>query len=235
MLNLLVTVRDKDKKPYDNKLSGLWVDFRFQQPEDQTKFALPLNRDTEHLYYNTYLVIDAAVKTEPRVWEISKINRSNSKGIAVFTCVQELANQHTLKADYDEDGNVTAWWADWNDNEIAPSPAVSDDASTPDYIKSVITCSGKPIIKIGGSAKTFTVTYYDEEGTELLDHEPGLWEIRIDGKLVSNIIVTYYDLKDPSKLRFKFIGDDSYIGKILLVKNIAADSEASLEVEISAL
>lgn len=194
-----------------------------------------MNRDTEHLYYNTYLVIDAAVKTEPRVWQISKINRSNSKGIAVFTCTQELANQHTLKADYDEDGNVTAWWADWNDNEIAPSSAVSDDTSTPDSVKSVITCSGKPVIKIGGSAKTFTITYYDEEGAELLDHEPGLWEIRIDGKLVSNTIVTYYDLEDPSKLRFKFLGDDSYIGKILLVKNIAADSEASLEVEISAL
>ena len=145
MLNLLVTVRNKDKKPYDNKLSGLWVDFRFQQPEDQTKFALPLNRDTEHLYYNTYLVIDANVLTEPRVFQISKINRSNSKGIAVFTCTQELANQHTLKADYDEDGNVTAWWADWNDTEVPPSPAISDDLSTPSSIKSVITCSGKSI------------------------------------------------------------------------------------------
>ena len=26
MLNLLATIRYKDKKPYDNKLSGLWLD-----------------------------------------------------------------------------------------------------------------------------------------------------------------------------------------------------------------
>ena len=106
--------------------------YKFQQPEDQIKFCLPLNRDTESLYYNTYLVIDANVLTEPRVFQISKINRSNSKGIAVFTCTQELANQHTLKADYDEDGNVVAWWADWNDGQIAPVPAIpiNDESTT---------------------------------------------------------------------------------------------------------
>lgn len=234
MLNLLVTVRNKDKKPYDNKLSGLWIDFKFQQPEDQTKFALPLNRDTEHLYYNTYLVIDAAVKTEPRVWQISKINRSNSKGIAVFTCTQELANQHTLKADYDEDGNVTAWWADWNDTEVPPFPAISDDASTPSSIKSVITCSGKSIIKIGGSAKTFTLTYYDEEGN-VSDYTPGYWALWIDNKRVSNSIVEYIETDDPHKLKIKFLGDDSYIGKILKIRNTSDDVVAELDVEIIAL
>ena len=234
MLNLLVTVRNKDKKPYDNKLSGLWVDFRFQQPEDQTKFALPLNRDTEHLYYNTYLVIDANVLTEPRVFQISKINRSNSKGIAVFTCTQELANQHTLKADYDEDGNVTAWWADWNDTEIPPFPAISDDASTPSSIKSVITCSGKSIIKIGGSAKTFTLTYYDEAGN-VSDYTPGYWALWIDNKRVPNSIVEYIETDDPHKLKIKFLGDDSYIGKILKIRNTSDDVVAELDVEIIAL
>lgn len=234
MLNLLVTVRNKDKKPYDNKLSGLWVDFRFQQPEDQTKFALPLNRDTEHLYYNTYLVIDANVLTEPRVFQISKINRSNSKGIAVFTCTQELANQHTLKADYDEDGNVTAWWADWNDTEVPPFPAISDDASTPSSIKSVITCSGKSIIKIGGSAKTFTLTYYDEEGN-VSDYTPGYWALWIDNKRVPNSIVEYIETDDPHKLKIKFLGDDSYIGKILKIRNTSDDVVAELDVEIIAL
>ena len=234
MLNLLVTVRNKDKKPYDNKLSGLWVDFRFQQPEDQTKFALPLNLDTEHLYYNTYLVIDANVLTEPRVFQISKINRSNSKGIAVFTCTQELANQHTLKADYDEDGNVTAWWADWNDTEVPPSPAISDDLSTPSSIKSVITCSGKSIIKIGGSAKTFTLTYYDEEGN-VSDYTPGYWALWIDNKRVPNSIVDYIETDDPHKLKIKFLGDDSYIGKILKIRNTSDDVVAELDVEIIAL
>jgi len=137
--------------------------YKFTQPEDQTQFCLPLNRDTEHLYYNTYLVIDANVLTEPRVWEVSKINRSNSKGIAIFTCAQDMANQHTLKADYDEDGNVIAWWADWKEHEVEPTPAVHISENIPSLITSRITVSGKPQFKIGGSAKTFTVTYYDNE------------------------------------------------------------------------
>lgn len=207
--------------------------YKFQQPEDQIKFCLPLNRDTEYLYYNTYLVIDANVLTEPRVFQISKINRSNSKGIAVFTCTQELANQHTLKADYDEDGNVTAWWADWNDTEVPPSPAISDDTSTPSSIKSVITCSGKPQFKIGGSAKTFTVTYFDNENQEITDHTVGSWAFLIDETSVPSelLALTFID----NKVKIKFLGDDTYIGKILTITNTSEDAVASLDVEIIAL
>ena len=207
--------------------------YKFQQPEDQIKFCLPLNRDTESLYYNTYLVIDANVLTEPRVFQISKINRSNSKGIAVFTCTQELANQHTLKADYDEDGNVTAWWADWKEGQVTPVPAVpiSDELPT---ITGKITCSGKQQIKIGGSAKTFTLTYYDEEG-DISDYTPGYWALWIDNVRVPNAIVEYIETDDPHKLKIKFLGDDSYIGKILKIRNTSDDVVAELDVEIIAL
>ena len=207
--------------------------YKITQPEDQAKFCLPLNRDTEHLYYNTYLVIDANVLTEPRVWQISKINRSNSKGIAIYTCTQELANQHALKADYDNNGNVIAWWADWNDGQIAPVPAVpiNDESIT---IIGKISCSGKQQIKIGGSAKTFTLTYYDEEGN-ISDYTPGYWALWIDNVRVSNTIVEYIEMDDPHKLKFKFLGDDSYIGKILKIKNTSGEVTAELDVEIIAL
>ena len=212
--------------------SGLWLDFKFQQPEDQTKFCLPLNRDTEHLYYNTYLVIDANVLTEPRVWQISKINRSVSKGIAVFTATQELANQHTLRADYDADGNVVAWWADWEQSEVPPVPASKDDIVN---IHSEIICSGKPQIRIGGSPKTFTVIYYDEFDHEITDHEAGSWSLWFDDERVPNALVQYYELDDNKKLKFKFLGDDSYIGKILTVKSSSEDTSTSLQIEILAL
>lgn len=194
-----------------------------------------MTRDTETLMYNIRMIVDTAVESEPRAWLISKVNRISPNGICRITLAQDTFDQHNDYIEKDSEGNIIGMWANYYNNKIAPETISPDDTSTPDSVKSVITCSGKPVIKIGGSAKTFTVTYYDEKGTELLNHEPGLWEIRIDGKLVSNSIVTYYDLEDHSKLRFKFLGDDSYIGKILLVKNIAADSEASLEVEISAL
>lgn len=218
--------------------SGLWVDYKFQQPEDQTKFCLPLNRDTEHLYYNTFLVLDANVLTEPRVFQISKVNRTNSKGVAVFTCTQELANTHTLKADYDDDGNVIAWWADWKEHGVEPVPAVpsNDDSYSPDEpapsITSSVTCSGKPQFKIGGSAKTFTVTFKDNDGNPV-DMESGGWSFIMDDKFAPN---TLFDITTtasaPNKIKIKFLGDDSYIGKIITIVNTTDDITSSIDIEV---
>lgn len=210
--------------------------YKVQQPEDQTQFCLPLNRDTEHLYYNTYLVVDAHVLTEPRVFQISKINRSNSKGIAIYTCAQDLANQHTLKADYDEDGNVIAWWADWKATEIEPVPGVSVSEEIIPISSSTIskiTCTGKSQFKIGGSSKTFTVTYYDKNSEVVEDHAVGEWTFTIDDTPVNEELLTL--TPDGNKLKVKFLGDDSYIGKILTITNTSEDAVASLQVEIIAL
>lgn len=203
--------------------------YKIQQPEDQTQFCLPLNRDTEHLYYNTYLVIDANVLTEPRVWQISKINRSNSKGVVIFTCAQDLANQHTLKADYDEDGNVVAWWADWKEGVIEPTSIIEDN-DTYSSVTSKIICSGRNQIKIGGSAKTFTINYYNYENEIIEDHPVGTWEFFIDGEdiPIDLLTLTY----TGNKVKVKFLGDDTYIGKILTIKNTSGDITSTLDVEL---
>lgn len=181
-------------------------------------------------------MIDANVLTEPRVWQISKINRSNSKGIAIFTAAQDIANQHTLKADYDEDGNVIAWWADWNQGEVEPSPAIQDkEMLPPSSITSVITCTGRPQFKVGGSAKTFTVSYYNEENEQVQDHPPGEWSFSIDDTPLDTELLTLTPSADGVKIKVKFLGDDSYIGKILTITNTAEDVAASLRVEIIAL
>ena len=200
--------------------------YRVTQPEDQTKFALPLNRDTEHLYYNTFLVIDAHVLTEPRVWKISKINRANVKGVVVFTCAQDLANQHTLKADYDDDGNVVAWWADWNEGEIEPTQGIPNEE--PEVIPTTvatISCSGKQQIKIGGSAKTLTVLFTDE-----VEHQPGEWTFSIDDEDASALVEV--TLVEEGKIKIKFIGNDDYIGKVLTATYTSSEAFATLNIEI---
>lgn len=222
--------------------SGLWTDYRFTQVEDQAKFCLPLNRDTETLFYNTYLVIDANVLENPRVWQISKVNRSNSKGIAVFTVAQDLENQHTTKAEYDEYGNVTKWWADWDATVIPPMEAIHNDDFSPTppddepvplpEFSSYITCSGKPQIRIGGSAKTFTVTYKDADGNPI-ENTPDSWTFYIEGNSILSELLTL--TTQDNKVKVKFLGDDSYIGKIFTVKCSTGDVTASLDVEILAL
>ena len=206
--------------------SGLWTDYRVTQPEDQTKFALPLNRDTEHLFYNIYLVIDANVLTEPRVWKVSKINRANVKGIAIFTCAQDVANQHTLKADYDDDGNVIAWWADWNESEVEPAQGVPDEE--PEVVPvtvATISCSGKQQIKIGGSAKTLTVLFVD--GAE---HQPGEWTFSIDDEDASALVEA--TPVEEGKIKIKFLGNDNYIGKVLTATYTSSEAFAELNIEI---
>jgi len=44
-----------------------------------------MTRDTETLFYNHRMIIDAKVETEPRAWLISKINRISPNGICRIT------------------------------------------------------------------------------------------------------------------------------------------------------
>lgn len=213
--------------------SGIWIDYKISTVEDQQKFCVPMTRETETLFYNIRLIIDTFVVSEPRAWVISKVNRISPTGVCRVTLSQDTFDQHKDYLEKDEFGNVIGMWADYYDSNVEPIPVDQDEPT--DLISSEITCSGKPQIKIGGSAKTFTITYYDQDGNILPDHVPGVWEVRIDDILVPNTIMTYYELDDANKLKFKFLGDDSYIGKILLIKNIADDSAAELQVEIMAL
>lgn len=217
--------------------------FKFTSVEDQQKFACPLNTHTETLFYNRRILLDSNLynsDSEPRTWIVSKVNRISPNGILRLTMAQDLFNQHNDYIERDEDGVVIGLWADYFSSEIAPVPveiSVSeseDDINIP-TVTSVITCSGRPQIRIGGSPKTFVVNYYDENNQEISDFEIGNWEFLID----NNPITDYTDLIDlifeDNNVKVKFLGDDNYIGKILTVTNVAGDVTASLDVEIMAL
>lgn len=214
--------------------SGLWLDFKIQSPEDQVKFILPLNRDTEYLFYNTRLIIDAPVLTEPRAWLVSKINRDTSRGVVVFTATQDTFNQHTDKAFYDENGNIEYWIADWEQSKIEPEEAIPiDDTSTiQNNFTSIITYSGTSnTIKIGG-AKTFTLSFYEDDLP--IEHEIGEWSFLIDDQDISDQLVITYP--SPEKVRIKLPNNDDLIGKILSVVNTTSDGIVSaVDVELIAL
>ena len=130
---------------------------------------------------------------------------------------------------------MIAWWVDWKASELEPIPAVTVDDDTPQSsITSRITVSGKPQFRIGGSAKTFTVRYYNKDDKEIGDYPIGEWSFAIDGDLVpAELLET---LIDGNKVKVRFLGDDSYIGKILTVINTANDDViSSIDIEIIAL
>lgn len=190
-------------------------------------------RETETLFYNIRMIIDAKVESEPRAWLISKINRISPNGICRVTLTQDIFDQHKDFVEKDENGNIVGQWGNYYSSTVEPIPVEVDEPTIP--ITSKITCSGKPIIKIGGSAKTFTITYYDENGEVMANHDSGVWALWIGDQRVPNSLVYFYEIDDPKKLKFKFLGDDSFIGKILIVKNTYEDLSTSLDVEITAL
>lgn len=207
--------------------------YKVQSVEDQQKFAVPLNSATETLFYNHRMIIDSNLynaDSECRAWLISKVNRISPDNIVRVTLAQDTYNQHSDYIERDEFGNIIGKWADYYKSHIVPSFVPDDDV--PSSLTSVITCSGKQQIKVGGSAKTFTLTYYDETGE--VPHDPGLWEIFVDGKSAPELL-EITTIEDGSKIKIKFLGDDSYIGKVLLIKNTYQDVVATLQIEITAL
>ena len=196
-----------------------------------------MTRDTETLFYNIRMIIDSKVETQPRAWLISKINRISPNGIVRVTLTQDTFDQRKDYIEKDEDGNIIGMWANYWNSSVEPEPILPDvvvpDDEQSELVTSTITCSGKPQFKIGGSAKTFTVTYYDEEGQELPDHTPGIWQFFIDNDELSPELFNL--IQDGNKVKVKFLGDDSYIGKIVTITNTSEDSVGTLQIEIIAL
>lgn len=208
-------------------MSGIWTDYRMTVQEDQDKFLVPLNRDTEKIFYNQRLIIDAKVITEPRVWQVSKINRISPNGIVRATIVQKQFDPHTDYIELDSDGNVVAMWASYySDGVTADNPQDDPDP----LVYSSITFSGAktPQMKIGGNAKTFTVAFY-REGVEI-NHKLGNWSYEINGTDASDLIQE--TVVSENQVKIKFIGDESHIGEILTV-SFTSESGIKSSVEMN--
>ena len=198
-----------------------------------------MSRETETLFYNHRIIIDnRGVSTEPRAFQISKVNRVSHNGICTVTAAQDNFNQHTDYIEKDEFGNIIGQWADYWSSNIEPTPIVpdiqdDDDFSpTSDYI-STVTCSGKNQIKIGGSMKTLTVRFTDGYG-DPAEFLPGEWSFVIDDEPIPDDLLTITDVAE-NKIKVKFNGGDEYIGKILEATYTSGDVISSLKLEIIAL
>ena len=112
--------------------------------EDQLKFAITLNRDTEKLYYNQRLIVDNNILTEPRAWQISKVNRIMPGGIAIITLAQTKFDGDKDYVEIDKTTEeVIGLWADY----FVGNTEATDPVET-DSIHVEITYPGKPTIRV---------------------------------------------------------------------------------------
>ena len=199
--------------------SGIWSDDKTTIVQDQQKFVVPLNRDTEQLYYDLRMIIDAKVLTEPRAWKISKVNRISPNGLVRVTLAQDFFNPNDDYIEVDENGIVQGMWADYlkdiepTEHEVIPQPT---------NLYSKITYSGNqnPEVKVGGSYKTYTVKFYNDEGE--VDFKYGHWTYEINGKDVSELL--NYSAPTPNTVKVKLTQScEEFIGEDLVISYISND------------
>ena len=199
--------------------SGIWSDDKTTIVQDQQKFVVPLNRDTELLYYDLRMIIDAKVITTPRAWKISKVNRISPNGLSRVTLAQDFYNPASDYIEIDENGIVQGMWADYYNN--APLET-NEDIPLVSNIYSKITYSGNknPEVKVGGSYKTYTVKFYNDEGE--VDFKYGHWTFEINNQDVSEYLDYNSQSSDTIKIKLKQDCED-FIGEDLVISYISND------------
>ena len=199
--------------------SGTWRDNLTQVPENQDQIWLPFNEVSSNLYYDQRLIISAPMK-EPITWRVSKPEALHPKGIYKLTLAQDRFNPTTELVDL-ENGIMIA---DYNLSPVTPQAAIED---RPDDFK--VTYSGaSPSLKVRGGYRTFTVMFWKG----VVD-----WStvsFTINNEDAASLLATSIN---GDKIRIRFLGDEQYLGKIVVmkVKDETGRKEASIELEVIAL
>lgn len=214
--------------------SGVWNDYKVESPENQRKCILPMNSISETIFYNQRIILSAPIK-EPVCWRVTKVEQISPKGINRLTFAQDRYDQHkdafeysdgTFSKEYDSSKQIVGMWADYYSSSILP---IDTEKTNPNTNYSVITCSGKQEIKIGGSYKKLSINFFDD-GNQIAS-KTGQWQFFVDED-IAPVLTTTTGL-DRNQIKVKFTGDDSFIGKNLTIKYIDDDGiESSLDVAI---
>lgn len=125
-------------------------------------------------------------------------------------------------------------WADYYNSINLPSnnPIEPDPSLLGNYAE--ITYAGKdPHIKVGGLYKTITITYYNSN--EVLSNQtPGDWSYSIDDTDATDL-VGILETDSPNTIKVKFLGDEHYLGKVLVIKNVRDNIVSELQLQIVSL
>lgn len=211
--------------------SGLWLDRVFETPDNITKAILPYNDITKTLFYNSRIIISTDLP-EPLAWRISKVESFAHRGNILYTMKQDVFDSHHDLIERNENGDIIGMWADMFKENNLPDNNATPLQKYSDYAE--ISYSGaEPHIKVNGSYKKVTVTYYNSK-EKLTDQTCGEWSYFIDDTDATEL-VKVLDGENPNSIKIKFLGDETYIGKVLTIVNTRNDIVAKLQLSIVAL
>lgn len=151
----------------------------------------------------------------------------------MYTLKQDKWDDHH---DYiEKDGNkIIGMWADYFNESNLPTHNDEEPNSDTTGNYAEITYGGvDPHIKVNGSYKKLTITYYNVNKINI-DQTPGDWFYSVDDKDVSNLVKVLYT-DDPNCIKVKWLGDETYLGKVLTIKNVRDKLTAELQLQIVSL
>lgn len=209
--------------------SGEWVSYKTVSMENQRKCILPMNDISTTIFYNTRICISAPIEI-PVTWHCSKVEQTAPKGISHITFVQEEWNPNTDVFEYIDgeisnvfhnDKRVIGIWADYAKELVEPAP----EPRLPDIhselpVRCEISYSGnKPQLKLGGSYKTFTATFYNPKN-DVVDFVNGEWSYSIPGIELEEDPLTMLTSEtstalSENQIKLKIDNVDELLGKVM--------------------
>lgn len=179
--------------------------------QQQSKFWLPWNSISNEIFYNQRLILSMPIDV-PLTWQISKIENTTPRGIIQATLYQDVFNP---KTDYIDKSDPNHWrmYADYY--KYPATPEVDETESQQPIVPkgSCIVSSTTALFKVGGSYKTLTATFYDENGEEMQASDYAWTFTMGDG---SEAPVETKESTADNKIKVKFVGDESYVGQNII-------------------
>ena len=159
-----------------------------------------------------------------------------------LTFVQEAFNDAIDFIDYNAtnpDGtkDVYAMYASYYESSVLPE----EDAIVEGAQSTCVLSASTNTIKVGGSYKTITATFYDNSRTDITDSylselSVDNWKFYIDDIEIKNgDLITVLEQTTPNKIKLRFANDMNYLTKILVIQCAVGDIVGRLSLEITNL
>lgn len=170
--------------------SGLWFDFHFNTPENQTIMFAPTTPYVQTLTYGQRVLINDVGRIVPLAWQVSKIMDTIPVGLTRLTFAQEQA---TIPEDCGIYG-VANLCPHKEHNGIKSELCSNCKFSEPQYIdaglempipekpKGRISYAGKETLRVGGSSKSLTAESWD--GVNFVPYN-AFWKITCDSCVIN--------------------------------------------------
>lgn len=213
--------------------SGNWRGDKVTILDNQDKFWLPWNSISAEIKHDQRLFL-SIIQDEPYVYMISKVNNTSPKGVIEFTVVQDEFNTDSDYVNLD----TGEMYADYYSSTIIPEEVTPEIEATTD----VLSIEAKTYnVRINGGSKVVYAKILNQDGNDVTNNYSGedlIWSFKLkdsDEDITSLILEdsTYNEAnKDKYKCKFKFLGDEIYLNKIITVKLTINELSATADLDI---